>query len=121
MNWCRNICLMLLLSGAAVARVCAHAFVDHAEPAVGSKVKQIPREVRLWFSEPVKPVLSSIKVFDSKGRQIDKKDAHRDAKNKALLRVSLPWLTPGTYRVVWRVVSTDTHVTDGDFTFRVIP
>jgi copper resistance protein C len=118
---CRNICLILLLSGAAVARVYAHAFVDHAEPAVGSKVRQIPHEVRLWFTEPVEAVLSSIKVIDAKGRQIDKKDPHPDAKNKALLRVSLPWLTPGSYRVVWRAVSMDTHVTNGDFTFRIIP
>jgi methionine-rich copper-binding protein CopC len=121
MNCCRNTCLILLLGAVAVARLYAHAFVDHAEPAVGSKVKQIPLEVRLWFTEPVEPVLSSIRVFDAKGRQIDKKDAHPDAKNKALLRVSLPLLTPGTYRVVWRAVSMDTHVTNGDFTFRIIP
>jgi methionine-rich copper-binding protein CopC len=121
MNWWRNTRLIFLLSGAAVARVYAHAFIDHAEPAVGSKVRQIPHEVRLWFTEPVEPALSSIKVFDAKGKQIDKKDAHAATKNKALLCVSLPSLTPGSYRVVWRVVSADTHVTNGDFTFRVTP
>jgi hypothetical protein len=38
-----------------------------------------------------------------------------------LLRVSLPKLVPGTYRVTWRVLSVDTHVTEGDFTFAVVP
>jgi methionine-rich copper-binding protein CopC len=37
------------------------------------------------------------------------------------LRVSLSALSSGTYRVVWRVLSVDTHVTEGDFTFRVAP
>jgi methionine-rich copper-binding protein CopC len=120
MNWFRNSCLTFLLGGVAVAHAQAHAFVQHAEPAVGSEVKQAPREVRIWFSEPVEPALSSITVFDATGRQIDKKDMHPDAKNKALLRVSLPSLARGTYKVVWQAVSTDTHVTKGDFTFRIV-
>ena len=36
-----------------------------------------------------------------------------------LLRVSLPPLHPGMYRVVWRVLSVDSHVTEGQFAFRV--
>jgi copper resistance protein C len=120
MSWFRSTCLALLLSCTAAANAHAHAFMNHAEPAVGSEVKQAPREVRIWFSEPVEPTLSSITVFDAAGRQIDKKDMHPDAKNKALLRVSLPSLALGTYKVVWQVVSTDTHVTKGDFTFRVV-
>ena len=38
-----------------------------------------------------------------------------------MLRVTLAPLAPGTYRVVWRVLSVDTHVTEGDFTFTVVP
>jgi len=38
-----------------------------------------------------------------------------------LLRVSLPVLPPGAYRVTWRVLSVDAHVTEGDFTFDVAP
>jgi methionine-rich copper-binding protein CopC len=121
MNWFRNSCLILLLSSAAIAHAYAHAFLDHGDPAVGSKVKQMPREVRIWFTEPIEPAFSSIKVFDATGKQIDKKDTNVDAKNKALLHVSLPSLTPGTYKVVWRVVSIDTHSTKGDFTFQFVP
>jgi methionine-rich copper-binding protein CopC len=112
---------MLLVSGAAVRHVHAHAFMDHAEPAVGSKVEQIPQNVRIWFTEAIEPGFSSIKVFDGTGKQIDKKDVHVSAKDKALLEVSLPLLTPGTYKVVWRVLSVDSHRTNGDFTFRFLP
>lgn len=100
----------------------AHAFLDHSEPAVGSKTKTVPSEVQIWFTEAIEPAFSSIQVFDSSGKQIDKHDTHVDAKDKSLLRVSLPpQLKPGAYKVVWRVVSVDTHVTKGDFTFQVAP
>ena len=32
---------------------------------------------------------------------------------------SFPALPPGTYRVEWGMTSTDTHHTDGDFSFKV--
>jgi methionine-rich copper-binding protein CopC len=35
------------------------------------------------------------------------------------MRVPLRGIRPGTYRVSWRVLSVDTHTTEGAFTFRV--
>jgi methionine-rich copper-binding protein CopC len=103
-------------------RADAHAFMVRAEPRVGSKMKKAPTEVRIWFSEPVRSILSSIKVFDKNGEQIDKKDAHLDRANRALLHVSLrSVLAPGIYKVIWRVTSVDTHVTNGDFRFQIVP
>ena len=94
----------------------------HAEPPVGSKIKKAPNEVRVWFRKPVQPGLSSIKVFDESGKQVDKKDTHLDRDNHALLHISLrPSLPSGTYRIIWRVTSVDTHVTTGDFKFQIAP
>jgi methionine-rich copper-binding protein CopC len=111
----------LLVLLATAMRVDAHAFLVRAEPRVGSRVKKAPNEVRIWFSEPVQPTLSAIKVFDASGKQLDKKDTHLDHHNRALLRVSLTPIPPGSYKVSWRVVSVDTHVTTGDFRFQVAP
>jgi len=106
---------------AAAVRVEAHAFLVRAEPRVGSKVNKAPSEVRIWFSEAVRTGASSIKVFDGSGKEIDKKDTHSDRANPAVLCVSLvPPLTAGSYKVIWRVTSADTHVTDGDFRFQII-
>jgi hypothetical protein len=33
----------------------------------------------------------------------------------------MPALLPGAYRVHWHVVSVDTHMTEGDFSFTVKP
>src|SRR3954471_10953037 len=87
---------------AATARVEAHAFLVRAEPRVGSKVNKAPTEVRVWFSETIQAGVSSIRVFDVSGKQVDKKDTHSDRANRAVLCVSLiPVLVPGTYKVIW--------------------
>ena len=111
--------LAVLLWGVAGAG--AHAFLDHADPRVGSRVKTPPAQVRLWFTEGLEPAFSSLQVLDEAGQRIDKGDGQVDPSNLTLLRVSLPPLAPGTYKVIWRVLSVDTHVTEGDFTFRVAP
>ena len=115
--------VVVVLSVVATAvRVEAHAFLVRAEPRVGSKVNKAPAEVRVWFSETVRAGASSIQVFDVTGKQVDKKDTHSDRGNRAALCVSLiPTLTLGTYKVTWRVISADTHVTSGDFRFQILP
>jgi hypothetical protein len=99
----------------------AHAFLDHATPAVGSAVHGAPAQVRLWFTQQLEPAFSSVRVLDRSGKQVDKGDPQVDRADTMLLQVSLPQLAPGTYRVAWRVLSVDTHVTEGDFTFDVVP
>jgi methionine-rich copper-binding protein CopC len=106
---------------AAVVRVEAHAFLARAEPRVGSKVKQPPTEVRIWFSEPIQRAFN-VQVLNATGKQVDNKDAHIDRNDRSLLHVSLkPSLSPGSYRVIWRVTSVDKHITNGDFRFQVGP
>jgi copper resistance protein C len=101
------------------ARLEAHAFLKDAEPGVGSTVQTSPSEVRIRFTENVEPAFSSIQVLDASGKEVDKRDVHLDRSDGSLLHVSLPRLNAGVYKVVWRVVSVDTHVTNGNFTFRV--
>ncbi len=99
----------------------AHAFLDRAEPKVGSTVHQSPAQVRIWFTQDVEPAFSRIKVYDMDGKQVDGKDTHVGDSEKNLLIVSLPQLSAGTYKVSWHVVSVDTHPTQGDFKFTISP
>ena len=114
----RSLLLAFVLWGTASVSW-AHAFMDHAEPAVGSQVHDPPAQVKIWFTERLEPALSKIQVFDSSGKQVDKRDVQADKTDAALLSVSLPALQRGKYKVVWRVVSVDTHVTTGNFAFEV--
>ncbi len=117
---CRIIsfCLLLLLPA---ARVSAHVFLERSDPGVGGKIHSAPAAVRIWFTEAIDPVFSSIQVFDATGKQVDKKDTHSDRSSRSLLQISLPRLGPGTYKVAWGVVSVDTHVTKGAFRFQILP
>jgi methionine-rich copper-binding protein CopC len=111
------VALAALLLGAGVAW--SHAFLERAEPRVGSTVKSAPSQVRAWFTQELEPAFSTLEVVNEKGERVDRGPAQVDALSRALLQVPLKPLGPGTYRVKWRVLSVDTHVTEGDFTFRV--
>jgi copper resistance protein C len=99
----------------------AHAFLDRAEPRAGSTLKASPPRVRLWFTGALEPAYSRVHVVNAAGERVDAGDSQVDAANRAVLTVSLPALSPGTYKVVWRILSVDTHVSEGDFSFRVTP
>ena len=112
------VALMALLLGAGVAW--GHAFLERAQPRVGSTVKAAPSQVRVWFTEPLEPAFSTLEVVNQAGERVDRGPAGVDAASPTILQVPLKPLAPGTYRVRWRVLSVDTHVTEGDFTFRVL-
>ena len=118
-------CLLLAALVCALAIVpdgaLAHAFLDRAEPRVGSTIKTAPAHVRLWFTGALESAYSRVQVLDEAGQRVDLGDSALDAERRNMLRVSLPALPPGRYKVLWRVLAIDSHVTEGDFTFRVIP
>jgi|SRR5690348_15789502 methionine-rich copper-binding protein CopC len=117
--------LIRIFVGVAIAcsspLAAAHAFLDHAAPKVGSEVHAPPAEVTLWFTQELEPAFSTVRVTDGDGRQVDRGDKRVDGSDRSVLRVSVPPLPPGKYRVQWRVLSVDTHVSEGDFTFTVTP
>jgi copper resistance protein C len=102
-----------------VTAASGHAVLQRAEPRVESRLKRPPEEVRLYFSERIEPGYSSARVVNDRGQQVDRRDSRVDRVNPILLRVTLPPLAPGTYRVMWRVLSIDADITEGDYTFRI--
>jgi methionine-rich copper-binding protein CopC len=110
--------LLILLSAITAA---AHAFLERAEPRVGSTVRQAPREVRLWFTEQLEAAFTTAEVRNAAGQAVSTGAAALDPADRKQLRVAVNPLPPGSYKVTWRVLSVDTHVTEGDFTFRVAP
>ena len=79
----------------------AHALLERAEPRVGNKIAAPPREVTLWFTQKLEPAFSNVTVTNATGERIDTGKA----------RVS--------GNQIWRVLSVDTHTTNGNFTFQV--
>jgi copper resistance protein C len=108
--------LMLITTGIAWA----HAYLDHASPRVGNTVSQAPKEVMLWFTEKIEPAFSTIEVRNEQGALVNSGKA-TVVGDRTQMRVPVKALPSGTYKVIWRVLSVDTHRTQGDFTFRVGP
>jgi len=117
----RTLILVILCCFGVATSTFAHAFVDHAVPAVGSTVHAAPVEVKIWFTEKLVLPFCELRVLDASGAEVDKRDKHLDQGNGELMIVSLPTLKPGKYIVSWRATSEDTHVTTGTFTFVFSP
>ena len=104
-----------MLATPAPAR--AHAFLEHADPRVGSTVSSPPAALMLTFTEPIEAAFSHVEVTDAAGKRIETGPLQHPA--PATITVSLPGLAPGSYTVTWAVVSVDTHPTEGHFAFVV--
>src|ERR1700722_8890890 len=64
----------------------AHAFLDHAVPAVGSTAPPT-HEVRLWFTEAVEPAFSAVTVTNAAGDRVNEGKIDIDSRNPQELRV----------------------------------
>ncbi|MFH0243284.1 copper resistance protein CopC [Streptomyces sp. HK10] len=109
----------LLLGGAAPAA--AHATLTGSDPARGTVVDEAPRQVTLTFSESVSPADDAIRVLAPDGGRVDTEEprdlsAGGGIRHGTGLRDGLP---DGTYTVVWKAVSADSHPVSGAFTFSV--
>jgi len=118
----KRLCKVAVALAAFLAPVAAqaHAMLDHSSPRVGSTVASAPKELLLWFTEKLEPAFSTAEVRNAQGTVVSGK-AQADRSDGTELHVPLKALPPGTYSVTWRVLSVDTHRTQGSFTFSVGP
>jgi copper resistance protein C len=105
--------LVLLL---AAGEAGAHAMLDHAEPRVGNKVATPPQQVTLWFTQKLEAAFSTITVTNATGQRVD---SGKTRVSGSQMSVPLRPGGTGTYHVNWHVLSSDTHTTNGSFTFQV--
>src|SRR3954452_604081 len=111
----RGLVLAVTLSGAVAAY--AHAHLAPANPAAGAIVASAPSEVTLAFTQKLEPKFSTVVVRDAGGKQVDKGDPHVDEVDPSLLKVSLPTLAAGRYKVEWRGAAAGTPPPKGEASF----
>jgi methionine-rich copper-binding protein CopC len=111
---------LALAAAAAAGPALAHAFLETASPKAGAQLAAPPKDVRITFSEAVEPAFSKITVEGPPG--FGGADPARPAGDPRTLEAALRGATPpGGYVVRWRVVSHDSHVTQGTFRFELKP
>jgi methionine-rich copper-binding protein CopC len=109
-------CLSLFFLTVSVAAH-AHASLTRASPAAGSTVTAAPHEVALTFTDTLEAAFSNLVVTDASGVEVSQGRAQVSGNT---MRIGLKPLNVGVYKVNWRAVSTDTHKTEGSFTFQII-
>jgi len=97
----------------------AHATLKSSNPAAGATVDAAPKEIALTFNEKVEQAFSNITVADGAGKEVVTEKARVDEANPAILRLTVPSLSAGTYTVTWAVAGHDGHRRKGDFKFTV--
>jgi copper transport protein len=109
-----------LASFGAVHTAYGHAFVTDSNPSQSQSVSASPKQIDVFFSEPVDLRYSSLKVLDSTGKPVDLGQVHYKGSDESSMEVSVPVLGDGTYTVSTNVLSQiDGHVTDNAFVFGV--
>ena len=103
----------------APAPAAAHSFLRDAEPQLDAVLARGPRRITLWFNEPVEAQFARVAVLNQKGRRARVQPPTPTAGAVGLAVRLGRRLPPGRYLVRWRVLSADSHVQSGEFTFRV--
>ena len=115
-----GLCITTLIGFGAVHSASGHAFVTDSNPSQSQSVSVSPKQIDVFFSEPVDLRYSSLKVLDSTGKQVDLGQVHYKGSDESSMEVSVPVLKDGTYTVSTNVLSQiDGHVTDNAFVFGV--
>jgi methionine-rich copper-binding protein CopC len=146
---CSGICAICAAALAIPSVITAHAFLATAAPAEDSTVTSAPKEVRLAFTEPVETRFSIFKVYrldmdpvvetqrlnaaagalvsdvlQKRGDEAARADAGLATTTRTSSDIVIglkPDPRPGAYVVMWRVLSIDTHTTQGFFVFVFAP
>jgi copper transport protein len=107
----------LLIPGTASA----HAKLLRTEPEASSLLDAPPQEIELYFSEGINLDISRLTLLDrSRNEYPLGPPTHIGGDSASMQAVVQRTLGPGTYTVVWQVLSAvDGHVTTGSFAFRV--
>ena len=105
-----------LLTAATGAQ--AHAHLVKATPAANAVVAA-PKNLCLTFSEKLEPKFSGVDLMTADGKPVALKASVAAKDHKTLTAAPAAPLAPGSYMVMWHVVSADGHRMKGDFSFTV--
>ena len=128
------VALFMALYGLVIfgsATVYAHATLFRTDPADGTSLTEAPKQVRMWFTEPIVLDFTRVELVDSDGQRVVATNVRREvnagpvagrfeAQNVTVAVADLPPLPPSAYRMTWQTRSEDDlHVIKGAVTFGV--
>ena len=118
-RWCIALiaaCFSVLFPAGSAS---AHAGLEESEPKPSSWLATSPTEVVLHFDEPVGVVFARIQILDQDGKEVFEVRPTRDENDHTTVRANIDKLGDGTWVVVWRIASADSHPVQGSFAFSI--
>jgi len=113
----RKLVVVALAALAFPAAASAHATLKHESPGFGQRLERSPSQVRLSFDQSVEALPNAIRVLDTHGRLLS--GPTTSGADKRSITAPVRRLKRGGYTIRWRVVSADSHVVAGVYTFGV--
>jgi copper transport protein len=113
----RKLLVVAFAALAFPAAASAHASLVKESPSFAQRLERSPTVVRLEFDQSVEALGNAIHVFNAHGRLLS--GATHSSANKLTIAAPVKRLLRGGYTVRWRVVSADSHVVSGVYTFGV--
>ena len=108
--------LLCLLAWSASAA--SHAIITASKPRHGAILKHAPQTATLHFNSKIERSVTQIVLQTVAGEETVL--AAIPGKDITSMTVKLPGLSPGVFRVVYRVLSADGHVTEGYVQFTLL-
>jgi hypothetical protein len=99
-----------------------HSLLVAADPEPGAKVNEPPERITAWFTEPLEPGVSRLRVLGAGGAQLDDGEVQVGSGDPTQMSVGLgAEAGPGFYLVTWETLSqVDGHFRFGSFEFAVL-
>lgn len=111
--------VLVLLAAAGLAS--AHAVLVRSDPAQGARLAASPREITMWFSEPLERSFSTAELYAPDGSRVEGTSVRFLESDPAAMTLGTGVLAPGVYTVAWETLSrVDGHEWRGNFTFTVL-
>lgn len=114
--------LSALFAGMALAgntSAWAHAGLQTSIPEKDAEIATAPKEIMLQFNEKLESAFSTAKLVDSTGKQVNVEKPTLDPSNPSVMKLPVPALSPGKYKVEYVGVGHDGHRRKGDYSFTV--
>lgn len=106
--------VLLVFFGTSTAAF-AHDALTGTSPADGATVDTVPEKIEINMSNTPASIGSEVQVLDASGTNWAAGGV--DVLDRVATQAVKPGAPAGEYTVKWRLVSSDTHPIEGDFTF----
>lgn len=103
---------------AAPERSGAHSILIESVPPHGAALEAAPQTLFLRFNAKIEPSMTRVSLVDRQNKKTPLEMSGDSTVDRIVVRV--PALAPGVYSVVYKVLATDGHVTEGSFRFTVL-